>query len=101
MEVATAQEVEAGVENDKAVTPESLQTTYLDRLSDSTPEDVGTGAIGNSARAARGDHAHGGGTGGGVTLSDDDPRSVSTGANAEGTATDASQERPSSPSSCC
>ena len=61
MEVASAQEVEAGVENDKAVTPESLETTYLDRLSDSTPEDVGTGAVGNSARAARGDHAHGGG----------------------------------------
>ena len=126
IEIATALEVEAGVENDKAVTPESLQTTYLDRLSDSTPEDVGTGDVGNSARAARGDHAHGGGTGGaalsdddpadvgttaagtgtessrddhvhgggtggGVTLSDDDPRSVSTGANSEGTATDASR----------
>ena len=37
--------------------------------------------------------------GSGVALSDDDPRSVSTGDNSEGTAIDASRQRPPSPSS--
>ena len=92
-ERATNAEAVTGTDNERHLTSLRASQIFDARASDAQPlEPTTLGTSGTSTDFSRSDHAHPEGTGGaGVTLSDDAPRSVTTGANAAGTATDAAR----------
>ena len=92
IETATAAEVRTGTATTRAVTPSGLTAGLDDRAADGDPLPPATQAApGSSTDFSREDHVHPGGAPGGVTLSDDDPESITTGASSEGTSDEASR----------